>query len=63
MKTTQTSSNPVKGILFMFLSSLCSGLIGYLNKKLYLDSPGITPYEAVYWSSILNVIAYYCILR
>ena len=47
----------------MFMSSLCSGILSYLNKKLYLDSPGITPYEAVYWASIINVIAYLIILR
>jgi drug/metabolite transporter (DMT)-like permease len=28
-----------------------------------LDSPGITPYEAVYWGSILNLLVYYLALR
>jgi drug/metabolite transporter (DMT)-like permease len=47
----------------MLLSSLCSAMSTYFQKKLYLTSPNITPYEAVYWGSILNVIVYYIALK
>ena len=47
----------------MALSTACSALVSFLQKRLFLHSPGVSPFEVVLWISWLMAAAYYLAMR